>query len=154
MESWIQIVNHPNYCISDLGRVKSTKYKEERILKPFRVGNYLGVWLDTYNKYYIHHLVAQAFLEHAEGKTIDHINRDKKDNRLVNLRYASLTEQMINTGITKRNTSGYKNIVIKNYGYDNIYEVKMYRKNKLAYYKRYKDLNEAITARDNFLNNE
>lgn len=42
-------------------------------------------------KYKVHRLIAGAFLGDPpfSGATVDHINRDKTDNRLENLRYAS-----------------------------------------------------------------
>ncbi len=46
----------------------------------------------------------------ARGQTIDHINGDKGDNRLANLRIASRGENMANVGAKKDNTSGCKNV--------------------------------------------
>lgn len=41
---------------------------------------------------------------------IDHVNREKTDNRIANLREASNSENQQNTVITKRNKSGYKGV--------------------------------------------
>lgn len=41
---------------------------------------------------------------------VDHINCDKKDNRIVNLRLATLSEQQQNKPTPKNNTSGYKGV--------------------------------------------
>lgn len=41
---------------------------------------------------------------------IDHINRDKGDNRFENLREAERFENARNVGKTRRNTSGYKGV--------------------------------------------
>ena len=38
---------------------------------------------------------------------MDHINRDKSDNRWINLRHVSHVENMCNQGAAKNNTSGY-----------------------------------------------
>ena len=39
-------------------------------------------------RYYIHRLIAETFIDNPHGYTeIDHINRDKRDNRVVNLRW-------------------------------------------------------------------
>lgn len=40
-------------------------------------------------------------------KTIDHINRIRNDNRICNLREASMLQQMNNIGMLKRNKSGF-----------------------------------------------
>ena len=45
----------------------------------------------------VHRLVAETFLEREEGKVeIDHINRDKQDNRIENLRWVTREENMQN----------------------------------------------------------
>jgi len=42
--------------------------------------------------------------------SIDHINRDGCDNRLINLREVTARQQSANTGISKANTSGVKGV--------------------------------------------
>jgi hypothetical protein len=47
---------------------------------------------------YIHQLVAKSFLgERPEGLVIDHINRNKLDNNLENLRYVTIRENVLNS---------------------------------------------------------
>lgn len=41
---------------------------------------------------------------------IDHVNGDKSDNRICNLRKASRGQNMMNIGLKKHNTSGYKGV--------------------------------------------
>ena len=44
-----------------------------------------------------HRLLAKAFIPNPENKpTVDHINRNKKDNRLENLRWATYSENVNN----------------------------------------------------------
>ena len=43
-------------------------------------------------------------------KQIDHINGNKSDNRISNLRLATASQNLSNKGITKSNTSGYKGV--------------------------------------------
>ena len=44
---------------------------------------------------------------------IDHINRNKSDNRLVNLRDCSISENKQNSGLYKCNKTGFKGVFIK-----------------------------------------
>ncbi len=55
---------------------------------------------------YLHHLV----LEKKHGFDIDHIDRNKLNNQLSNLRYLKREQNNYNSGIHKNNTSGFKGI--------------------------------------------
>lgn len=97
------------YAVNRLGEVKSlTRYKSnnhivnERILKQVDDNNgYKLVCLHKNlkrknNK--IHQLVAITFIYEYNSKyyQIDHINRDRKDNRLINLRIVSIRDNSNN----------------------------------------------------------
>lgn len=41
---------------------------------------------------------------------VDHINGDKRDNRIANLRTATRSQNMANKGANRNNTSGYKGV--------------------------------------------
>ena len=45
-----------------------------------------------------------------EGMEIDHINGDRADNRLVNLRLATRSQNMFNAKLLKNNTSGFRGV--------------------------------------------
>ena len=48
--------------------------------------------------YRVHRLIADAFLKNPGNKpTVDHINRDRSDNRVCNLRFATSQEQRENS---------------------------------------------------------
>ena len=54
----------------------------------------------------IHRLI----LLDKEGYYIDHINRNRLDNRRCNLRYATPSQNQMNKKIPKNNTSGYRGV--------------------------------------------
>lgn len=56
--------------------------------------------------YFMHRVLMKA----PKNKEVDHINRDKLDNRRSNLRFATRSENNRNTDIRKDNTSGYKGV--------------------------------------------
>ena len=55
---------------------------------------------------FMHHRV----LKKKNGFEIDHINRNKLDNRSCNLRYATRSQQLANSGMRKNTISGYKGV--------------------------------------------
>ena len=65
-------------------------------------GGYLQGFINGKNTLF-HYLV----IPKINGKQCDHINRKKNDNRKCNLRHVTRTENMLNIGLTKANTSGY-----------------------------------------------
>lgn len=70
---------------------------------------YLRIQIDR--KIYPAHRLAWVYVYGAWPKGfIDHINRDRADNRLCNLRDATASENMRNCGVRKNNTSGYKGV--------------------------------------------
>lgn len=75
-------------------------------------------------QYKVHRLVAETFLDRVEGKDfVDHINRDKTDNRLENLRWVSCTENNLN-----RSQSDVENLVFGVHKDDPLYSTLNQRK--------------------------
>lgn len=113
-EIWRDIIGYEGYYqVSNYGRVKvlphlvsrgfCTVTCPEKILKP-RVKNnqYLFVRLsnghkNTSKEKYVHRLVAEAFLpNHKDKPEIDHIDGDRINNLVTNLRWATRTENVRN----------------------------------------------------------
>jgi hypothetical protein len=60
-------------------------------------------------KYYVHRLIFMLHFNYLP-KFLDHIDLNKSNNKIENLREASNQQNSFNKKIDKRNTSGYKNI--------------------------------------------
>jgi len=149
----MEIQNYPNYLIYDDGRVYSKKYK--RFLKPYlNKDGYYKVDLVKDGKkktFRIHRLFALYYLPLVDGKDIvDHIDRDKTNNDISNLRWVNHSENKINTGVYKNNKLGHKHIGLTKC---NTYKVQIRRNHKFVYNKTFKTLDEAIIGRDNFIQN-
>lgn len=94
---WKKINRNNNYSINEVGDVRNDT--SGRIKKPFvnKKNNYLIVDLYMNNKSKkvpIHRLVAEAFILNPENKlTVDHIDRNRRNNSIENLRWATYSEQ-------------------------------------------------------------
>ena len=105
-EKWLPIKGYEGlYEVSNYGRIRSLNYRKtgkRKVLKCHaRLGYYIKVSLckDGIWKYYrVHRLGAQAFLPPPlEGENqVEHINTDKRDNRVQNLRWTSPRGNMAN----------------------------------------------------------
>ena len=112
-ELFKSIDGYDNYSISNFGNVKNNK--TNRILKHsnHRQG-YKEIHLcknGNVKSFKVHRLVGMAFLENPDNKPmIDHIDENKSNNNVKNLRWATNQDNQFNLGISKNNTSGYKGI--------------------------------------------
>ena len=70
----------------------------------------------------VHRLVAETFIDNPQGYTeIDHVNRNKSDNSVANLRWVTHSENMSNSSKHKRRSS-WQNIVAEDLTTGKIYE--------------------------------
>jgi len=99
-EVWRKIPGFTRYCISSMGRINSVRYKgksKSRLLT-------LTVGMDGYYRVSIYNragerksvrvnrLVLLAFKGSGKNKDAAHLNGDRLDNRLVNLKWATRAE--------------------------------------------------------------
>lgn len=107
-EVWKDIKGYEGlYQVSNMGRVKSlpklkktptTTFMTKEIIKKANICKgylRLGLKKDGITKsYFVHCLVAQAFLGDANGLTVNHKDENKLNNRADNLEYMTLAENI------------------------------------------------------------
>jgi hypothetical protein len=107
-EIWKDVVGYEGiYKVSNLGRVKrisnlkrcNLKYRDGYYLKPLDNGlGYLRIKLSNKGKsrrVMLHRIIAKAFIPNPENKPfINHINSDRKDNRIENLEWCTQSENV------------------------------------------------------------
>ena len=112
-EIWKAIDNYETYSVSTFGRVNNNN--TGKLLKGTKhPQGYTQVYLskiEEKKKYMIHRLVAIAFIPNPENKNdVDHIDNNPANNSLYNLRWSSRSENLMNTQLSLRNTSGVKGV--------------------------------------------
>jgi len=98
---------------------------------------YIGITID--GKCYLAHRLVYKWHFGVVGEEIDHINGDKQDNRIENLRVVSRSQNQWNSVLRSDNTSGIKGVTRR--GSNWIAQIKLYGRN--LYLGRYKDKMEA-----------
>ena len=113
-------MNYFGYTVYPNGDIMG---KRGWMLKPSKTNKgYLYVYIminKKKNHMYVHKLVALCYIPNPDNKPeVDHIlSKEITNNNVSNLRWATRSEQAINTKINSRNTSGVKGVSKKRKGW-------------------------------------
>jgi hypothetical protein len=88
---WRTIDEPPNYEVSSSGQVRNrTSHVILSAERQYKGYLRVQLWRDGHRQHkLVHQLVAAAFLGPADGRQVDHIDRNPANNHIENLRYVS-----------------------------------------------------------------
>jgi hypothetical protein len=151
-EVWKDIQNYEGlYQISNLGRVKSLRYNifMKTSLTPngyYKVSLSKNAKSKTYN---IHRILGISFIPNPGNKSeLDHIDRNKTNNNLSNLRWVDRSDNIINRELHYNEYCNIQTICNNNNIY---YRVKIKRNGIRIIDKTFTVLEEAIRYRNDCL---
>lgn len=110
-EQWVETKNNPNYLVSNKGRIRH-KVKNN-LLRPVDTCGYYKVRLSkdgNITDWLVHKLVFYSFYSDIDEKEycIDHIDGNKHNNNLDNLRKITISENVLNAYYNQRTNSNVK----------------------------------------------
>ena len=149
-EEFKLIIDFPSYQISNKGTIKNIQ--RGTIVKPSKAasGYYYFQVLKNGKKHnlYIHKLIGEYFIPNLDNKTIvDHIDRNRTNNDISNLRWASKSENSINCKTREDNTSGCRGVCFNKRSKSWLARINLNnRVTNIGYFKNYED---AVIARQN-----
>ena len=121
-EKWIETYCSKNYEVSNLGRVRNKRTKI--ILKGTIHQGYVRVSIDNQN-YNLHRVVLQSWQPNInfEKQIVDHINGNRTDNRLENLRWGSPEDNTRWMLMNRKEITTETTRLINKYGYEKTLEL-------------------------------
>lgn len=95
-----EISENEKFKISNYGRIINCKGESEILVKAYFINGYQNLPLTQkrngkQTSRYVHKLVAEHFIEKNDGVCVIHLNYDKTDNKVENLKWATKREKEI-----------------------------------------------------------
>lgn len=148
------IEGHENYIIFKTGKIYSKRSKI--FLKPLYNITHGYTKFGLNGKFiYLHRLLAIAFIDNPDNKpAVDHIDRNKLNNNLDNLRWVTVSENGLNRSFQKNNKLKQKNIYVKKIRGSEYYILQIRRNGKRfqkSFSKTKYSLEDVVKYRDEFL---
>lgn len=113
MEEFRIIEDYSNYSVSNFGNVKNN-HTSKILKKHTNTDGYFTVILcknGKWKQFRVHRLIALAFIPNPQTKPlIDHIDNDRSNNNINNLRWCDSQENQWNRQLSSNNTSGFKGV--------------------------------------------
>ena len=152
MEEFKKIEEYENYEVSNKGNVRNTD--TGRILKPCKNNwGYLSVNLykdGIRKKFKIHRLVGYAFIPNPENlREIDHIDQNKANNSISNLRWVSRSNNNRNRPKKQNGTSKFMGVCFDKK--NEKYKAQINIDNKQIHIGYYEKEEDAAKARDAYV---
>jgi len=118
MEEFVPIKNYETYAINKNGDVLDLRSKKlKKQYKNITAGDYLQLSLineNGYKNFRIHRLVAETFIPKIENKLeVDHIDRNRHNNNVNNLRWVNDIEQAENKSVWDKSNTQRKYIILE-----------------------------------------
>lgn len=150
--SWLPAPGFPGYSISSEGQARNDKtgrILRQQLSRGYCVIKPMDRDLNKGISTRIHRLVGQAFIPNPEGlPCIDHINGNRQDNRVENLRWTPYTGNARNRGLMKNNTSGHPGVYF--HKPSKKWMAYFREDGKMYYLGLFSDFEEATMIRDSF----
>lgn len=157
MEQFARLKDFPNYAISNHGRVLNIE--RQTYLSPSinRDGYYIVNLRNNDNKtrhtFSIHRLIALCFIDNQNNhRCVDHIDRNKTNNNINNLRWVSHQENNRNRTKFQNCSSKFKGVCFDKRSNKWKTEIRIIKKIHLGYFDTEKDAAKAYN--DYIINNK
>lgn len=121
MEEWKIYPLNPNYIVSNLGNIKN---KKGHLMTPKKGSNgyyFISTSLNGHKTTsLIHRMVLITFnpIPNYQNYTVDHINGIRSDNKLTNLKWVSLEENVLIMMKNRKELNQELSRLIQKYGYE------------------------------------